>query len=181
MRKKVILIVLTVLVLIAVVFVLYLKLASTKVVNNQAEINAMNAKISETTLTFEESRSYIEANGNGDVILFFLDNEADSNYVKQTLLPSVKTNLNITSFSNAYYVDMSDVKTMSNARFSSQWGFTSYPAIVYAKVQDHQITIVSVLQENTTSSYSLSSTNTPFSVDSITNWFKLNNLWINHN
>ncbi|MFV0255494.1 MAG: hypothetical protein ACK5G7_05150 [Erysipelotrichaceae bacterium] len=78
-----------------------------------------------TDLNFD---SYVENNPETKVYFFCQENSNNCEYVNNVLFKAIAKNLIVDSLDFLYYVDLSNIDTISYAKAERQWGITNIPA-----------------------------------------------------
>ena len=136
-------------------------------------------RIYEPDLHTEDTSNYIpynslreytlsQTNSTRHVYFFYSSTDDNSNYVLNTLFPSINSQKKKDYTSVIEIIDISSLESsFTTNRLKSEWGIQTYPSFLLVSVENDEISIDSTLcwEENT-----------PFTTDTIINWLAINNI-----
>ncbi len=109
--------------------------------------------------SFEEFEAYVTTTTEAVNVIFYQQDDVNSQYFFNTTLPAIMEANSVTELEGVIYVDISDL-TEDSVAVKSRYGISAIPSLVNLTYADGSITINSYLSTN----------NSTFDSDSITSW-----------
>lgn len=134
------------------------------------EPDLKNTDENSTYINYNSLQEYTLSHGENTkhLYLFYSSADANSNYVKNTLLPSMHSSKGVDIADRIEIVDITSLDTSyTTNRMKAEWGIQTYPSFLLVSVENNQITIEDSLcwdEEH------------PFTADTIWNWLTIHQI-----